>query len=379
MDRITFNQPTIEGREIEYIRDAVDSGHTAASGMFSQKVVDLLTATHGSADVLLTTSCTSALEMSALLLDLEPGDTVIVPSFTFVSSALAFVRTGARVVFADIEPDTLGIDPNHVSELLDDSVRAVVAVHYAGVGCDIAGLQAATGDDERVALVEDNAHGLFGTYQGMPLGSFGRFSTLSFHETKNFVCGEGGALVVNRNNDVGRAHVLHDKGTNRQAFMLGLVDKYSWVDTGSSFGLSDLLAGYLLGQLERREEILAKRRTVHDTYQRLLEPEADRLGIRLPVVPKDRTPAYHMYYVILPDAASRDRVLASMTQNGVQATFHYVPLHSSAGGQRFASRVTECPVSDDLSSRLLRLPFHNALNTSQMERVAETLVEALDT
>jgi dTDP-4-amino-4,6-dideoxygalactose transaminase len=258
-------------------------------------------------------------------------------------------------------------------------VRAVVPVHYAGVGCDIAGLQAAIGDEERVSVVEDNAHGLFGSYRGMPLGSFGRFSTLSLHETKNFVCGEGGALVVNRNSDVGRAHVLHDKGTNRQAFMLGLVDKYSWVDTGSSFGLSDLLAGYLLGQLERREEILAKRRTVHDMYQRLLEPEAERLAMRLPFVPKDRKSAYHMYYVILRDAASRDRVLAAMTQNGVQATFHYVPLHSSAGGQRFAARATDCPVSDDVASRLLRLPFHNALGTSQIERVVETLVEALGT
>ena len=197
MDRITFNQPTIEGREIEYIRDAVDSGHTAASGMFSQKVVDLLTATHGSADVLLTTSCTSALEMSGLLLDLEPGDTVIVPSFTFVSSALAFVRTGARVVFADIESETLGIDPNRSANC--STIRAGgrrsplrrCRLRYRRVAAAIA-------DDQRVALVEDNAHGLFGTYQGMPLGSFGRFSTLSFHETKNFVCGEGGALLVNR-------------------------------------------------------------------------------------------------------------------------------------------------------------------------------------
>ena len=378
MDRIPFNKPTIEGREIEYMRDAVASGHTAASGMFSQKVVDTLTEAHGAADVLLTTSCTSALEMAALLLDLKPGDTVIVPSFTFVSSALAFVRAGARIVFADIEGETLGIDPAHVAELMDDSVRAVVPVHYAGVGCDIAGVRAAISGHERVDVVEDNAHGLFGSYQGMPLGSFGRFSSLSFHETKNFVCGEGGALVVNRNSDIDRAHVLYDKGTNRRAFMLGEVDKYSWVDTGASFGLPDLLAAYLLGQLERRETILAKRRAVHDGYQALLEPLAERLGLRLPVVPPDRRSAFHMYYVLLPDAATRDRVLPTMSQNGVQATFHYVPLHSSVGGRRFAARDTDCPVTDDISSRLLRLPFHNGLDAGQIERVVETLVGALE-
>jgi dTDP-4-amino-4,6-dideoxygalactose transaminase len=360
------------------MRDAVASGHTAASGMFSQKVTDLLTEAHGAADVLLTTSCTSALEMAALLLDLEPGDTVIVPSFTFVSSALAFVRAGARIVFADIEADTLGIDPTHVAELMDDSVRAVVPVHYAGVGCDIAGVHAAVDGHERVDVVEDNAHGLFGSYQGMPLGSFGRFSTLSFHETKNFVCGEGGALVVNRNSDIDRAHVLYDKGTNRRAFMLGEVDKYSWVDTGASFGLSDLLAAYLLGQLERRETILAKRRAVHDAYQGLLEPVAERLGLRLPQIPPDRRSAFHMYYVLLPDAATRSRVLSTMSQNAVQATFHYVPLHSSVGGRRFAARSTECPVTDDISSRLLRLPFHNGLEPGQIERVVETMVGAIE-
>ena len=281
--------------------------------MFSQKVVDLLTATHGSADVLLTTSCTSALEMSALLLDLEPGDTVIVPSFTFVSSALAFVRTGARVVFADIESDTLGIDPNHVSELLDDSVRAVVAVHYAGIGCDIAGLQSAIADDQRVALVEDNAHGLFGTYQGMPLGSFGRFSTLSFHETKNFVCGEGGALVVNRNNDVGRAHVLHAKGTNRQAFMLGLVDKYSWVGTARRSG------SRTFSPVTSWASSNAERRSLPSANGARHVPAASRTRggparYTAPRRAKGSDAGYHVYYVILPDAVSRDRVLASMTR-----------------------------------------------------------------
>jgi dTDP-4-amino-4,6-dideoxygalactose transaminase len=377
MTRIPFNKPTLEGRELDYMRAVVEGGHTASSGGFSAKVVDLLREAHGAADTVLTTSCTAALEMSAILLDLEPGDTVIVPSFTFVTTALAYVREGARVVFADIDPATLGIDPAHVAQLMDDSVRAVVTVHYAGVGSDIAGLREVLAGNDRVDLVEDNAHGLFGTYQGAPLGSFGRFSTLSFHETKNFVCGEGGALVLNDARDVDRAHVVLDKGTNRRAFMLGQVDKYSWVDVGSSFGLSDLLAGYLLGQLEMRETILAKRRHVYESYERLLAPHAADLGITLPVIPTDRTSAYHMYHVLLSDGETRDRALVGLGTRGVHATFHYVPLHTSAAGRRYAARQTDCPVTDDVSARLMRLPFHNGLTDGDIERVVETLISAL--
>src|SRR3990170_4365597 len=224
---IPFNRSSPMGREQEYLVQGLTSGHMSASGPFSTRASSLLREALGSADVLLTTSCTGALEMSALLLDLQPGDTVIVPSFTFVTSALAFVRAGARIIFADIEPVTLGIDPAHVADLMDKSVRAVVAVHYGGVGCDLEGLRAVLAKWEGVTLIEDNAHGLFGTYKGAPLGSFGRFSTLSFHETKNISCGEGGALVLNESADIERAHVLYDKGTNRRAFMLGDVDKYS--------------------------------------------------------------------------------------------------------------------------------------------------------
>jgi len=377
MDRIPFNKPTLEGRELDYMRAAVETGHTASAGGFTAKVVDLLRDAHGAEDVVLTTSCTAALEMTAILLDLQPGDTVIVPSFTFVSSALAYVREGARILFADIEPTTLGIDPNHVAELMDDSVRAVVDVHYAGVASDVGGLEAVLGDYGRVDLIEDNAHGLFGTYDGKPLGSFGRFSTLSFHETKNFVCGEGGALVVNRSQDVGRAHTVLDKGTNRRAFMLGQVDKYSWVDLGSSFGLSDLLSGYLLGQLEMRDAILAKRRHIYETYEGMLAPHADELGLRLPAIPPKRTSAYHMFYVLLPDADTRKRVLQDLGQMGVHATFHYVPLHTSVGGRRYAAREVPCPVTVDISSRLLRLPFHNGLTDAEIERVAATLLSVV--
>jgi dTDP-4-amino-4,6-dideoxygalactose transaminase len=374
---IAFNLPTLVGNELDYVRRAVEGGHTSAAGPFSQRVAELLGEAHGAADVLLTTSCTDALEMAAMLLDPRPGDTVIVPSFTFVSTALAFAREGFRIIFADIEPSTLGVDPGHVAELIDDSTRAVVAVHYGGIAADLPGLARAVGD-RPIDLVEDNAHGLFATFGGRTLGTFGRLATLSFHETKNFTCGEGGALVLNRHEDVDRAHVLLHKGTNRRAFLLGQVDKYSWQDLGSSFGLCDLNAAYLLAQLEARGEILARRREVFDGYARLLGPHAAALQLGLPRVPPGDVPGYHLYYVLLPDRATRDRVMAALRAAGVMATFHYVPLHSSPGGRRFAARPTACPVTDDISGRLIRLPFHNALSEQGVERVASTLLEALD-
>lgn len=378
MDTIPFNKPSLEGHELEYIRQAVEAGHTSASGPYGRQVSEMLRDSIGAADLLLTTSCTAALEMSALLLGLGPGDTVVVPSFTFVSTALAYVRAGARVAFCDIEPDTLGLDPDRLARLLDDpAVRAVVPVHYAGVACDLEGIGEALASRPDVALVEDNAHGLFATYRGRVLGGFGRFATLSFHETKNFVCGEGGALVVNRREDVDRAHVLYDKGTNRRAFLLGQVDKYSWQDTGSSFGLSEVLAAYLWGQLEQADTVLKKRRNAYERYERMLAPEAERFGLRLPVVPPDRTQAYHMFYVLLPDRETRDQALGVMRSQGVHATFHYVPLHSSNGGRRFAEAV-DCPVTEDVSGRLLRLPFYNDLTDAEAERVVETFVGALE-
>ena len=251
--RIPFNRPSIQGREIEYIRTAVEHGHTSAEGPFSTRVASMLRDELDACDVLLTTSCTAALEMSALLVGVGPGDTVVVPSFGFVTTALAFARAGARIVFGDIEERTLGLDPDRLAEIMDGSVRAVVPIHYAGVGCDVEGIQRVLERWPGAALVEDNAHGLFGRYRGRPLGSFGRFSTLSFHETKNFICGEGGALVVNREADVRRANVLYHKGTNRREFLLGEVDKYTWQDTGSSFGLADVLPRVLV---DLAEEVL---------------------------------------------------------------------------------------------------------------------------
>lgn len=374
---IPFNRPTLAGAELDHVAQAVDNGHSSSGGPYADRVARLLEDELGAARALLTTSCTTALEMSAMLLDLQPGDRVIVPSFTFVSTALAFAREGAELVFADIEDQTLGLDPEHVAELLDEKTRAVVPVHYAGVPCDLDGLGEALADHPDVAVVEDNAHGLFATHRGRPLGSFGRFSTLSFHETKNFTSGEGGALVLNDERDIARAHVLYDKGTNRQAFMQGQVDKYSWVDTGSSFGMADLLAAFLCAQLEARESILGRRRAVFERYDALLRPEAPRLGFRTPTLPPTATCAYHMYYVLLADRAQRDHVLAALREAGVHATFHYVPLHDSAGAKDHRAFDTACPTTDDVSGRLLRLPFFTELPLEDVDRVAEAFLEAV--
>ena len=377
LPEIAFNVPAVEGRELEYVNAAVRGGSPSAGGEFSTRAAALLAEHTGAEEALLTTSCTAALELSAMLLDLEPGDTVIVPSFTFTTSALAFAREGAGLVFCDIERRRLGLDPAHLATLLDEHVRAVVVVHYAGIPCDLEGIRRVLEPWPGVALIEDNAHGLYASWQGQPLGSFGRFATQSFHETKNFVCGEGGALLLNEARDVDRARVLFDKGTNRRAFMLGQVDKYTWKDTGSSFGLSEVLAAYLLAQLEQREVIQQKRRGVHETYLQRLAPMAQRLGIEVMQTPAGSDPAYHLFYVLLPDRDRRNDVLEAMHKMGVHPAFHYLPLHTSDAGQVFRVRETECPVSEEISGRLLRLPFHNNLTPAELDRVVTTFETAV--
>ena len=360
---------------MEYMHDAVLSGHSSSGGPYTRRAEETLVQWHGAEAVLLTTSCTDALEMTGMLLGVGPGDTVIVPSFTFTSTALAYARAGARLRFCDIDPITLGLDPLRVEEAIDNDVKAIVTVHYAGVPSSIDELVALAAQ-HHIPLIEDNAHGLFATHRGRPLGSFGRMSTLSFHETKNFTCGEGGALVLNDARDVDAAHILLDKGTNRRQFLDGAVDKYTWQGVGSSFGMSDLLAAFLVGQLERAESIQRARRGAAVTYRRLLEPYVDELGLRLPHEPDDATPADHMFYVLLDSAEQRPGVIAEMKHHGVRPTFHYVPLHSSPAGREFAAAPADCPVTDDISARLLRLPFYNDLTTTQIERVVDVFVAA---
>lgn len=373
---VPFNRPSLSGREFDYLQMAIDGGHISASGPFSQRAAELLQAHLQTDTVLLTTSCTDALEMTALLLQITPGDTVILPSFTFVSTAIAFARVGARLRFVDIDRQTLGLDPKAVQEAIDETVRAVVTVHYAGVPSSIEEL-AEICEASGATLIEDNAHGLFAASRGRLLGTFGAMSTLSFHETKNFSCGEGGALLINDDDLSDRAQVLYHKGTNRRAFELGQVDKYTWCDIGSSFGMSDLLAAYLLAQLEQRDQILECRRLATQRYDDLLRGQLEDFGVEFAAPPLDATPAFHMYYVLLPTKRCRDAVLGSMNADGVHATFHYIPLHNAPGSAPYRDGDGDLPVTEDVAGRILRLPFFTSIDEATHQRVATSLIDAV--
>lgn len=357
------------------MRQALEGGHVSGEGPFTKEVSRRLQQTSGSARVLLTPSCTAALEMVALLLDIKPGDEVIVPAFTFVSTINAFVLRGATPVFADIRPDTLNLDERLLERLISPRTRAIVVVHYAGVACEMDSILAVAAR-HNVDVVEDNAHGLFGSYKGTPLGSFGRFATLSFHETKNITCGEGGALVLNRGTDVERAEIIREKGTDRSRFFRGQVDKYGWVDIGSSFLLSDLLAACLQAQLENADVIQSKRCRIWETYHEKLAPWAARVGASLPVVPLECEQAYHMFYVLLPSLDARQRLIARLKAAGILAVFHYLPLNRSPMATRLGAGVN-CPVTEDISDRLLRLPFYVDLSTEDQQRVFDAMTRTV--
>ncbi len=368
--RIPFNRSSLIGREQEYIAEAMSTSQIAGDQTFTKRCHALLERELGVPRALITTSCTHALEMSAMLLGIEPNDEVIVPSFSFVSTVNAFVLRGAKPVFADVRADTLNLDESKLEGLIGPRTKAIVPVHYAGVGCDMDAIMSIA-TRHRVAVVEDNAHGLFGRYRGRMLGTFGRFGTLSFHETKNFTSGEGGALLVNDPEDVRRAEVIREKGTNRSAFFRGEVEKYSWVDIGSSYLMSDVLAAFLYGQLEMHEEIQRKRQRIWEYYDANLKEWAARVGARTPIVPVHCEQAYHMYYMLLPSLDYRQALIAHLRRRGIVAVFHYLPLHHSEMGRKFGGKVGDCPVSEDVSDRLLRLPFFNALSeTDQAEVVA---------
>lgn len=374
MITIPFNKPTSVGNELANISRVMQVGHAAGDGEFTKKCHALLQQKLGVPKVLLTTSCTHALEMAALLLDIQPGDEVIVPAFTFVSTVNAFVLRGAKPVFCDICPDTLNLDETLVEELITPRTRAMVPVHYAGVGCEMDRIGEIAAEYE-IAVVEDNAHGLFGCYKNKPLGTFGALATQSFHETKNFTCGEGGALLINDAQFIERAEIIREKGTNRSRFFRGQVDKYTWVDIGSSYLLSDILAAYLFAQLEAQTEIQTKRRAIWEFYYRQLESWAEENQVRLPVVPSYCEQSYHMFYLILPSLEYRQALIAYLKERGIASAFHYLPLHLSDMGRRFGGKAGDCPVTEDLSDRLLRLPFYNDLAETDQARVVTALKE----
>jgi dTDP-4-amino-4,6-dideoxygalactose transaminase len=371
---IRFNRPTQTGRELEHIQRAMASDNLSGDGEYTKRCQALLEEVLGIPKVLLTTSCTHALELSALLLDIQPGDEVILPPFTFVSTINAFALRGATPVFVDIRPDTLNLDENLLEARVSERTRAVLPIHYAGIGAamdPILDLAQRFG----FAVIEDNAHGLFGRYKNRWLGSLGELATLSFHETKNFTCGEGGALLINDPTLIARAEILREKGTNRSQFFRGEIDKYSWVDLGSSYLPSEILAAFLFPQLESWKSIQQRRRQLWLRYQAALGGWASQHGVTLPTVPADVEPSFHLFYLLLPTPDDRSRFLGFMKERQIKSVFHYVPLHTSTMGQKYGGRPGDYPVTEDLSARLARLPFYTGMTEEEQDLVIEAILD----
>ena len=367
--KIPFNRTYLAGPESGYVAQAMASGPLSGDGPFTKRATQLLTGVLGVPAALLTTSCTHALDMSAILLDLQPGDEVIMPSFTFCSTANAFALRGAVPVFVDCRPDTLNIDERQIEAAVTGRTRAIVVVHYAGVGCEMDVINEVA-DRYGLVVVEDNAHGLGGLYRGRPLGSLGAMATQSFHETKNVQCGEGGALVLSDTRFVERAEIIREKGTNRSQFFRGMVDKYRWLDIGSSFLPSDMLAAFLTGQLECFEDIQRLRMAVWNSYHLRLADWAAEFKILQPTVPAGRSHPAHLYYLILPDLDSRQAFIKHLADRGVHATFHYQPLHSAPAGVRYGRLGSDgCPVTDEVADRLVRLPMFAGMSEAELEQI----------
>jgi dTDP-4-amino-4,6-dideoxygalactose transaminase len=371
---IPFNRPFSVGKELDYISEALANMHISGDGPFTRKCSDWLEQTLGVAKVLLTTSCTDALEMASLLLSMGPGDEFIAPSFAFVSTVNAFVMRGARPKFIDVRSDTLNMDERRLEQLITPKTKAIVLIHYAGVGCEMDAILEIAGR-HGVAVVEDNAHGLFGKYRGSYLGSFGCLAAQSFHETKNFSCGEGGALLINDSQYVERAEIIREKGTDRSRFFRGETDKYTWVDVGSSHLPSDMLAAFLYAQLEAREQIQTMRERVWKYYRENLEDWARDNDVGLPFVPDHCEQSYHMFYLLLPSSERRRDLIAHLKARGILSVFHYLPLHLSEMGRRFGGAKGNCPVTEDVSERLVRLPFYNGLTEAEQARVVAAIRE----
>ena len=370
---IPFNRPFIAGKELDNIARAVKiEGHLSGDGVFSRDCQKWLEEKLACKKALLTHSCTAALEMAAILCDLQPGDEVIMPSFTFVSTANAFVLRGAVPVFIDIRPDTLNLDEKLIEAAISERTRAIVPVHYAGMACAMDEIMNIAGR-HKLLVIEDAAQALLSTCNDRFLGAIGDFGCLSFHETKNIISGEGGALLVNDQRFIERAEIIREKGTNRAKFFRGQVDKYTWVDIGSSFLPGELVGAFLSAQLEEAEQIIAARRRIFDLYHTLLLPLEERGLIRLPVAGDGCRGNGHMFYIITGGTAERQDLIAHLKDNDILSVFHYIPLHSSPAGQRFARVSGEMRFTDDLSGRLLRLPLYHEITDEQVDRVVEAV------
>jgi len=373
---IPFNTPYMTGRELEYIAQAHRNRHLAGDGEFTRKCHEWLEERTGSAKALLTHSCTAALEMTAILANVGPGDEIIMPSYTFVSTANAFVLRGATPVFVDIRPDTLNIDETKLESAISDRTRAIVAVHYAGVACELNAI-AAIARRHNLLLIEDAAQALASTYKNRPLGSVGHLGCLSFHETKNVISGEGGALLVNDPAFVLRSEIIREKGTNRTQFFRGEVSKYTWMDIGSSFLPSDIVAAFLWAQLEHADKILSARLAAWDTYHRSFgELESEGL-LRRPVIPSYCQHNAHMYYILLPPRVPRAEFIEQLRERGVNAVFHYVPLHDSPAGRKYSRQPGSLPVTEDVAARLVRLPLWIGVDVPKVVKAVEAALSSM--
>ncbi|MCP4008706.1 MAG: dTDP-4-amino-4,6-dideoxygalactose transaminase [Proteobacteria bacterium] len=375
--KIPFNKPYMTGKELWYIAQAHAEGHMAGDGSFTKKCQSWLEGNINTRKALLTHSCTAALEMAAILADIQPGDEVIMPSYTFVSTANAFVLRGAVPVFVDIRADTLNIDETLVEAAITNKTRAIVPVHYAGVACEMDAIMEIA-NRHNLLVVEDAAQGIMSTYKGRPLGSIGHMATLSFHETKNIISGEGGALLINDPSLADRAEIVREKGTNRKQFFRGQVDKYTWVDVGSSYLPSEIVAAFLLAQTEEATDITQRRMAIWNTYHNELKALEREGLIRRPVIPPECVSNAHMYYILLPDAKYRTELINYLEKQGIQTVFHYVPLHSSPAGSRFCSTKAELLVTDDIAVRLLRLPLWLGLEQHQKKVIDAILSTTVD-
>ena len=372
MTPIPFNRSSWIGNEFEYVHRTLENGHTSGNGPFSKKVEDLISSEIGCSRTLLTTSCTHALELAALLLQLQPGDEVIVPSFTFVSTASAFMLHGAKPVFVDVQPDTLNINPDQVAAAITSRTRAICLVHYGGVGAQME-LLMPLATKHGLMIIEDNAHGLFGKYHGKFLGTFGSLGTQSFHETKNIACGEGGALIINDKSLVEHAEILREKGTDRSKFLRGQIDKYTWVDVGSSWVQSDILAAILFGQLERKGDIYRTRMEIYNRYEGELASWANENSVRAPFVPTGCEHTAHVFHYRFERGEQRDRFIAHLAKHGINAVFHYQPLHLSTVGLQLGGKLGQFPVTEHAGDCLVRLPLFSSMTAEQQTRVIEAV------
>ena len=373
-NQIPFNRPPRVGTEFTYAEEAFQYGQISGDGPFTKRCSELLQRELGVPRALLTTSCTHALEMTALLLNIGPGDEFIVPSFTFTSTATSYAIRGATPVFVDVRPDTLNLDETLLEAAITPRTKVILVVHYAGVACEMDTILAIA-KKHNIPVVEDAAHALFGKYRGQTLGTMAEMGALSFHETKNFSCGEGGAILINDPKLIARAEIIREKGTNRSQFFRGEVDKYTWCDHGSSYLPSDLLAAILLGQLEARERVQARRKTIWERYHTELSAWATANGVAQPTIPEGCEHTFHLYYLLMPDLEKRSEFIARLKAQDILTVFHYQPLHLAPMGRQFGGFDGQCPVTEDIADRLVRLPVFFNMTDEENDRVVSAILE----